>query len=196
MARIERPVSPCVFAEAFAMVSDRNPPRAHKLFRLGATLASGTAAAVLCLGIARAQDVPPNPALLEKYGIMTTERGLDPDNPLDTLVRQLAMACSTEPPLDTRPCPGEKRILSFLRRLPPDQDAIARMLEALETTCRKEGPRLDCFYERRVHYAGWAWGHDGPVGSGDQIYRVTFTVTKVGDELEYGVDYHLLPVPK
>ena len=178
------------------MSSDRNPPRAHKIFRLGAILASGTTAAVLCLGIARAQDVPPNPALLEKYGIMTTQKGLDPDNPLDTLVRKLAMNCSTEPPFDTRPCSGEKELLSFLRRFPSDQDAIARMLEALETTCRKEGPRLDCFYERRVHYAGWAWGYDGPVGSGDEIYRVVLTVIRQGDQLQYSVDYHLLPVPK
>ena len=77
---------------------------------------------------------------------------------LDALVASLAAACSTEPPIDTRPCPGEKRLLSFLRRLAPDQDALAPMLEALETTCRKEGARLDCFYERRVHHAGLGLG--------------------------------------
>src|ERR1051326_7940336 len=115
---------------------------------------------VICWGTARAQDVPPDPALLERLGIMTTQRGLDTaNNPLDAIVNSLAAACSTEPPIDTRPCPGEKRLLSFLRRLSPDQDELARILEALETTCRKEGPRLDCFYERRVHRAGWAWGH-------------------------------------
>jgi hypothetical protein len=170
---------------------------AQQRFWLGATLAGGLAAVALCLGIARAQDEPPDPALLEKLGIMTTQKGLDTaNNPLDAIVASLAAACSTEPPLDTRPCPGEKRLLSFLRRLPPDQDAIARVLEALETTCRKEGARLDCFYERHVHHAGWAWGYDGPVASGDEIYWITFTITKQGDELHYGIDYHFLPVPK
>jgi hypothetical protein len=159
--------------------------------------ASGVAAAVLGVGSACAQDVPPDPALLERLGIMTTQRGLDTaNNPLDALVGRLAVACSTEPPLDTRPCPDEGRLLSFLRALPPDQDAIARILEALETTCRKEGARLDCFYERHVHHAGWAWGYDGPVASGDEIYRVTFTITKQGDTLQYGIDYHFLAVPK
>jgi len=171
--------------------------RARKRFWPEAALAVGAAATVLCLGIARAQDVPPDPALLEKLGIMTTQTGLDTvNNPLDAIVASIAVACSTEPPLDTRPCPGEKRLLSFLRELPPDQDAIARILEALETTCRKEEARLDCFYERRVHYAGWASGHDGPVGSGDEIYRVTLTVIGQGGQLQYGVDYHLFPVPK
>jgi hypothetical protein len=171
--------------------------RAHKCFWLAAGAASGMTAAVLCLGMARAQDVPPDPALLERLGIMTTREGLDTENnPLDALVANLAAACSTEPPIDTRPCPGEKRLLSFLRRLPQDQDALARMLEALETTCRKEGARLDCFYERHVHRAGWAWGHDGPVASGDEIYRITFTIIKQDDKLHYGIDYRFLPVPK
>jgi hypothetical protein len=160
-------------------------------------VAAGMTSAVLCLGMARAQDVPPDPALLERLGIMTTRTGLDTaNNPLDAIVHSIAVACSTEPPMDTRPCPGEKRLLSFLQRLSPDQDELARMLEALETTCRKEGPRLDCFYERRVHSAGWAWGYDGPMGSGDDIYRVTLTVIRQGDQLQYSVDYHFLPVPK
>lgn len=168
--------------------------RAHKRFWLGATVAGGLAAAVLCLGMAGAQDLPPDPALLEKLGILVTQKGLDTrNNRLDEIVGRLAMACSTEPPLDTRPCPGEKRLLTFLRELPPDQDAIARELEALGTTCRKEGTRLDCFYERHVHYDAWAWGHDGPVGSGDETYRITFMVTAQGGELQYGIDYHLLP---
>jgi hypothetical protein len=155
------------------------------------------AVAVLCLGMARAQDLPPDPALLERLGIMTTQRGLDTaNNPLDAIVNSLSAACSTEPPFDFRPCPGEERFLSFLRRLPLDQDEIARILEALETTCRKEGTRLDCFYERRVHRAGWAWGHDGPVASGDEIYRVVLTVIMQGDQLQYGVDYHFFPAPK
>jgi hypothetical protein len=159
--------------------------------------ASGVAAVVLGVGIACAQDVPPDPALLERLGIMMTQTGLDTAyNPLDAIVFSLSAACSTEPPFDTRPCPGEGRLLSFLRQLPPDQDALARILEALETTCRKEGARLECFYERHVHYAGWAWGYDGPVGSGDEIYRITFTITKQGDELHYDIDYHFLPVPK
>lgn len=65
-----------------------------------------------------------------------------------------------------------------------------------ETTCRKEGPRLDCFYERRVHRAGWAWGYEGPVASGDEIYRITFTITEQDGEMHYDIDYHFLPVPK
>jgi hypothetical protein len=179
------------------LIGGGRPSRAHKLFWLGATLAGGMAAAVVCLGMARAQDMPPDPALLERLGIMTTRTGLDTaNNPLDAIVVGIAVACSTEPPFDTRPCPGEKRLLSFLGRLPPDQDTVARILEALETTCHKEGPRLDCFYERRVHTAAWAWGYDGPVGSGDEIYRVTLTVIRQGDQLQYGVDYHFIPVPK
>ena len=165
--------------------------------RWRAVRASGVAAVLLGVGIAGAQDVPPDPALLERLGIMGTRTGLDTaNNPLDAIAASLAAACSTEPPFDTRPCPGEERFLSFLRRLAPDQDALARMLEALETTCRKEGTRLECFYERHVHHAGWAWGYDGPVASGDEIYRITFTITKQGDELHYGIDYHFLPVPK
>jgi hypothetical protein len=179
------------------LIGSRRSSRAHNRFWFGATLAGGMAAAIFCLDMASAQDVPPDPALLERLGIMMTHTGLDTaNNPLDAIVASLAVACSTEPPIDTRPCPGEKRLLSFLRRLAPDQDALARILEALETTCRKEGARLDCFYERRVHHAGWAWGYDGPVGSGDEIYRITFTITKQGDELHYGIDYHFLPVPK
>jgi hypothetical protein len=179
-----------------ASLGDDRSRRVHKRHLLATTLGV-VMAAVLCLGMARAQDVPPDPALLERLGIMTTQTGLDTaNNPLDAMVASLSVACSTEPPFDFRPCPGEERLLSFLRRLPPDQDALARMLEALETTCRKEGRRLDCFYERRVHRAGWAWGHDGPVASGDEIYRVTLTVIRQGDQLQYSVDYHFLPVPK
>jgi hypothetical protein len=166
---------------------------ARKGARLAAALGGAIAGLLLSVGIVGAEEKFPDPALLEKLGILITQKGLDPNNRLDTLVGRLAMACSTEPPLDTRPCPGEKRLLTFLRELPPDQDAIARELEALGTTCRKEGTRLDCFYERHVHSDAWAWGHDGPVGSGDETYRITFTVTKQGDELQYGVDYHLLP---
>jgi hypothetical protein len=152
---------------------------------------------VLSVGVARAQERFPDPALLEKLGILTTQTGLDTaHNRIDAIVGRLAMACSTEPPLDTRPCPGEEALLTFLRGLPPDQDAIARELDALGTTCRKEGARLDCFYERHVHYRGWAWGYDSPVGSSDEIFRFTFTVTRQGDELHYGIDYHLLPEPK
>ena len=185
------------FAEALAMTLSGRAACARKIFWWGAELIVGTAAAVLCLGIASAQDVPPDPALLERLGIMGTRTGLDTENnPLDALVASLAAACSTEPPMDTRPCPGEKRLLSFLQRLPGDQDALARMLEALETTCHKEGARLDCFYERHVHHAGWAWGYDGPVASGDEIYRVRFTITKQNDELHYGIDYRFIPVPK
>jgi len=180
-----------------ASFDDEHRSRVHKRRLLRTTLAGGVAGLVLSIGIGRAQETPPDPALLEKLGIMMTDTGLDTENnPLDALVASLAAACSTEPPIDTRPCPGEKRLLSFLQGLPPDQDTIARILEALETTCRIEGPRLDCFYERRVHHAGWAWGHDGPVASGDEIYRVTLTVIRQGDQLQYGVDYHLLPVPK
>jgi hypothetical protein len=177
-------------------IHDGHPSHIHKNYWLGKALGGAIAGLVLSVGISGAQDRFPNPALLEELGILMTHKGLDPDNPLDTLVGSLAMACSTEPPLDTRPCPGEESILSFLRGLPPDQDAIARVLEALETTCRKEGPRLDCFYERHVHHDAWAWGHDGPVGSGDSTYRVTFTVTKQSDELHYAIDYHLLHDPK
>jgi hypothetical protein len=183
-----------LFEEAPTMASfgDDRGSRAHKNNLLRFALVGAMAGLALSIAVAAAQEKFPNPALLEKLGLLVTQKGLDPDNPLDSLVGRLAMSCSTEPPLDTRPCPGEKRILDFLRRLPPDQDAIARMLEALETTCRKEGPRLDCFYERHVHHDAWAWGHDGPVGSGDSTYRVTFTVTKQGDELQYAIDYHLL----
>jgi len=183
-------------APSMAAIRDERTSRTRNSHWLAKAMAGAMAGLVLSVGIAGAQEKFPNPALLEKLGVLVTQKGLDRDNPLDSLVGKLAMACSTEPPFDTRPCPGEKRILTFLRALPPDQDTIARMLEALETTCRKEGPRLDCFYERHVHYDAWAWGYDGPVGSGDNTYRVTFTVTKQGDELQYGVDYHLLTDPK
>jgi hypothetical protein len=179
-----------------ASVGDDRAPRAHKRLLLGLVPPGAMAGLLLSIGVASAQEKFPDPALLEKLGILVTQKGLDPNNRLDTLVGRLAMACSTEPPLDTRPCPGEKRLLTFLRELPPDQDAIARELEALGTSCRKQGIRLDCFYERHVHSDAWAWGHDGPVGSGDETYRITFTVTKQGDELQYGIDYHLLADPK
>jgi hypothetical protein len=170
---------------------------ARKRRRFPALLAGALAGATLCPAVGWAQKKFPDPALLEKLGILVTQEGLDTrNNRLDALVGGVAMACSTEPPLDTRPCPGEKRLLMFLRELPPDLGAIARELEALGTTCRKQETRIDCFYERHVHSDAWAWGYDGPVGSGDEIYRLTFTVTKSGDELQYGVDYHFLPVPK
>ena len=162
-----------------ASVGDDRTPRAHKRPLLGLVLPGAMAGLLLSIGVASAQEKFPDPALLEKLGILVTQKGLDPNNRLDT-----------------RPCPGEKRLLTFLRELPPDQDAIARELEALGTSCRKEGTRLDCFYERHVHSDAWAWGHDGPVGSGDETYRITFTVTKQGDELQYGIDYHLLADPK
>ena len=180
-----------------ASFRDERPPRARRRQLLRLALAGTTAGLVLSVGVASAQEKPPDPALLKKLGILMRDRGLDiAHNRLDALVGSLAKACSTEPPLDTRPCPGEKKLLIFLRELPPDLGAIARELEALGTSCRKQEARIDCFYERHVHHEGWAWGYDGPVGSGDEIYRFTFTVTKSGDELQYGVDYHLLPVPK
>ena len=75
---------------------------------------------------------------------------------------------------------------------------------------REEGSRavrrllasfLAVFFKEFLHIVrqspdGFAWGYDGPVGSGDNTYRVTFTVTKKGDELHYGIDYHLLTDPK
>jgi hypothetical protein len=185
--------------EALVMTSMRvkGCSSAHRRRRFGALLAGALAGATLCPAVGWTQEKSPDPALLEKLGILMTQKGLDTrNNRLDALVGRLAVACSTEPPLDTRPCPGAKDLLIFLRELPPDLGAIGRELEALGTTCRKQEARIDCFYERHVHYESWAWGYDGPVGSGDEIYRLTFTVTKLGDELQYGVDYHFLAVPK
>ena len=62
------------------LIGGSRSSRAHNRFCLGATLAGGMAAAMLCFGMARAQDVPPDPALLERLGIMMTHSGLDTAN--------------------------------------------------------------------------------------------------------------------
>ena len=169
--------------------TDRSP-RARTRLWSGAALASGVAAA-LCLDMARAQELAPDPRVLERLGTLMIERGLDAlNNRLDRLVAIYGPACLPDSPLQTRPCAIDRELLSFLRALPHDQDLIARELEALGTTCRMQEGRLDCLYERRVHTTAWAWGHDGPVSILDELYRIIFTVKSGGDQLYYSVEYH------
>jgi hypothetical protein len=160
----------------------------HRL--LGAVLAGICAAATLQLNIARAQEPAPRPNLLDELGILTVVTGLDArNNPIDALLSKLGTACSTEPPWDTRPCPIEASLWTFLRSLPPSQDAIARELVSMGAACRKESARLDCVYERHVHYTGWVAGYDGPAGTSDDFFRITFTVTDKDNALGYGVEF-------
>jgi hypothetical protein len=180
------------FAEALAvsLIGGRSS-RARKRFWLEAALAGGMAAAVLCTGIGRAQDVPPDPRLLERLGVLFVERGLDArNNRLDRLVATYGPSCLPDTPLQTRPCAIDRELLSFLRALAPDQDSIARELEALGATCRKHEGRLDCLYERHVRTTAWAQGHDGPVAVTNELYRIIFTVKTKGDQLDYSVEFH------
>jgi len=165
--------------------------RARKRFWAEAALAGGMAAAVLCLGTARAQDIPPDPRVLERGGPVFVQRGLDArNNRLDRMVATSGPACLPDSPLQTRPCIIETELLSFLRALAPDQDSIARELEALGATCRKHEGRLDCLYERHVRTTAWAQGHDGPVAVTNELYRIIFTVKTKGDQLDYSVEFH------
>jgi hypothetical protein len=127
---------------------------------------------------------------LEELGILAIVTGLDArNNQIDALISKFGTACSTEPPWDTRPCPIETSLWAFLRSLPPNQDVIATELAALGAACRKELARLDCVYERHVHYVGWVAGHDGPAGTSDDFFRITFIVTSNAGVLEYGVEF-------
>jgi hypothetical protein len=153
-------------------------------------LAGACAGAAVYLDIAQAQEPAPDPRVLEQLGILTIVTGLDArNNRIDALLSKFGTACSTEPPMDTRPCPIERRLSAFLRELPPDQDAIARELGLLGASCRKEAGRLDCLYERHVHYTGWVAGHDGPAGLSDDVFRITFTVTDDNGALDYGLEF-------
>ena len=163
----------------------------RKRHRFGALLVLICAAAALLFDSARAQERPPDPRLLDQLGVLTVITGLDArNNQIDALLSKFGTACSTEPPWDTRPCPIEVNLWAFLRSLPPSQDAIAAELVALGATCRKELARLDCVYERHVHYVGWVAGHDGPAGTSDDFFRITFTVTGADNALGYGVEFH------
>jgi hypothetical protein len=55
---------------------DRPSSRARKRFWWQAALAGGMAAAVLCLGMARAQDIPPDPRVLERGGTCVRSKGI------------------------------------------------------------------------------------------------------------------------
>lgn len=164
--------------------------RVRKHRRWGALLVLIGAAGALLFHSARAQETPPDPRLLNELGILTVVTGLDArNNQIDALLRKSGTACSTEPPWDTRPCPIEVSLWAFLRSLPPNQDAIAAELVALGAACRKESARLDCVYERHVHYVGWVAGHDGPAGTSDDFFRITFTVSGDDNALDYGVEF-------
>ena len=135
----------------------------------------------------------PDPRLLEKLGILTTINGLDArNNPIDALLSKFGTACSTEPPLDTRPCPIESDLLAFLRGLPANQQVIAKELGALGASCHKTSYRLDCVYERQVHYVGWVAGHDGPAGISDDFFRITFRIMGKDGALGYGLEFRRL----
>jgi len=128
---------------------------------------------------------------------MIVRRGLDiRNNPIDALVDRFGFSCVTEPGLDLRPCTIESKLLSFLHELAPDQDSIARDLSVLGARCRKEDTRLDCLYERQVHSAGWAWGYDRPMGTADELFRITFTVDRKGDAMNYSVDFERILEPR
>ena len=157
---------------------------------LGVLLVFACTAAALRFDGARAQETPPDTRLLDELGILTVVTGLDArNNQIDALISKFGTACSTEPPWDTRPCPIEKKLWAFLRGLPPSQGAIAAELVALGATCRKELARLECVYERHVHYVGWVAGHDGPAGTSDDFFRITFTASGDDSLLEYGVEF-------
>jgi hypothetical protein len=82
-------------------------------------LVGARAGAALCVDIAQAQEPAPDPRLLEQLGILTSQRRLDPrNNRLDALVSQFGSACTTDPRPDTRPCPFERRLLTFRPRIP------------------------------------------------------------------------------
>jgi hypothetical protein len=158
--------------------------------RLGVLLVLTCAAAALVSYSARAQETPPDPRLLNELGIMTVVTGLDArNNQIDALLSKFGTSCSTEPPWDTRPCAIEKELWAFLRSLPASQDAIATKLAGLGAACRKELARLDCVYERHAHYVGWVAGYDGPAGTSDDFFRITFTVTNSNGVLDYGVEF-------
>jgi hypothetical protein len=129
--------------------------------------------------------------LLEELGILTVVTGLDAqNNQLDAIISKFGTACSTEPPWDTRPCAIEVSLWAFLRSLGASQDAIARELVALGASCRKELSRLDCVYERHVHYVGWVAGHNGPAGTSDDFFRIIFTAVAGKDNaLDSGVEF-------
>ena len=171
--------------------------RARRRFCSQPALAGAMAAAVLCLGTARAQDIPPDPRVLERGGPVFVQRGFDRrNNRLDRMVATSGPACLPDTPLQTRPCIIETELLSFLRALAPDQDSIARELEALGATCRKHEGRFDCLYERHVRTTAWAQGHDGPVAVTNELYRIIFTVKTKGDRLDYSVEFHRTHDPK
>jgi hypothetical protein len=176
---------------------DRPSSRARKRFWWQAALAGGMAAAVLCLGMARAQDIPPDPRVLERGGPVFVQRGFDRrNNRLDRLVAISGPACLPDSPLQVRPCIVETELMSFLRALPADEDLIAHELGGLGATCRKHEGRLDCLYERHVRTTAWAQGHDGPVSVTNELYRIIFTVKSGGDQLDYSVEFHRTNEPE
>src|SRR5215510_16476057 len=89
--------------------------RAQKCLQFGAALAGSILAALLCLGTARAQDIPPDPRVLERGGPVFIQRGLDArNNRLDRLVATSGPAFLPDSPLQVRPCIIETELLSFL----------------------------------------------------------------------------------
>ena len=157
---------------------------------LGVLLVLACAAAMLVFREVWAQETPPDPRLLEELGILTVVTGLDArNNQIDALISKFGTSCMTEPPWDMRPCAIEVSLWAFLRSLPPSQDGIATELVSLGAVCRKELARLDCVYERHVHYVGWVAGHDGPAGISDDFFRITFTVAVKDSRLDYAVEF-------
>lgn len=170
------------------MSEDRRRPT--KYCRLAALLVLTWVVAAPFFCSAKAEDTPPDPRVLEELGILTIVTGLDArNNQIDALISKFGTSCSTEPPWDMRPCAIETSLWAFLRSLPATQDAIATELASLGAACRRELTRLDCVYERHVHYVGWVAGHDGPAATSDEFFRITFTVTGNNGVLDYGVEF-------
>ena len=162
----------------------------RKRHRFGALLVLICTAGALLSHGARAQETPPDPRLLDQLGVLTVVTGLDArNNQIDALISKFGTSCMTEPPWDMRPCAIEVSLWAFLRSLPPSQDGIATELVSLGAVCRKELARLDCVYERHVHYVGWVAGHDGPAGISDDFFRITFTVAVKDSRLDYAVEF-------
>jgi len=155
--------------------------------RWRAALAAAMAASALAIGTARTQERAPDPDLLNQLGIMTMTSGLDPQhNKIDAILGRFGFSCLTEGPLGSPCWRTEARLADLLREFPADLDDIARELGALGATCGKQESRLECWYERRVVSTGWAAGYSGPLGRGEDLFRVEFTVTANGPSLDYG----------
>jgi hypothetical protein len=165
------------FMGASVIASSHVPLRSTRFFTLAVFLVS----VGFVFETSRAEEKSPQ-------AILMVQRGLDvQNNKIDALIAQSGVACL--PAVMSRPCPIEEHLLSFLRSLPADKEAIVKNLQGLGALCHLQQEKLSCKIERETEITGYTSDPEIKPNTIIDHFFIEFIVTGQGPALQYQVNF-------